>query len=270
MKKPFCTLTISTYNWPGALEKCLQSVFQQTVLPDEIIIADDGSGNETRELIAKFQKTSPVPFQHIWHEDDGFRLATIRNKAFVAATGEYIVQIDGDHILHPDFIGDHLRFCKANTFISGTRCLMHQDLSDEILATEGLPTMPLQDNRMDKKYNSTRNRLLSQVLFLVPGNKKSVHYVIGGNMAFWKKDLITVNGYNEAFKGWGKEDNDLAIRLCNARVNLRFIKFAAIVYHLEHKGVEMNLLAQNETLLAETSRNNLVRVDEGMDKNLGG
>jgi len=266
MRKPSCTLSISTYNWPRALAMCLQSVLQQTLLPDEIVIADDGSGEETRQLILHYVKLSPVPILHVWHEDNGFRLAEIRNKAFLAATSDYIIQIDGDHLLARNFIEDHLRFRRPNTFISGTRCLLHQDFTNEILENDLLPALPLPGGRMDKKHNSIRNNLLARLLFVLPSGRKSALYVIGGNMAFWKKDLIDVNGYNEAYKGWGKEDNDLAVRLRNAGVKLRFIKFAAIVYHLEHAGVRMDLLAQNENLLAETSRLGLVRAELGMDR----
>ena len=92
------SLIISTYNWPRALYLCLDSVMQQTVMPSEIIIADDGSGIATRDVVRHFEAVSPVPVRHIWHEDDGFRLAEIRNKAIAASRGEYVIQIDGDLI----------------------------------------------------------------------------------------------------------------------------------------------------------------------------
>ena len=78
------SLIISTYNWPRALYLCLDSVMQQSVLPDEILIADDGSGMETRDVVRHFERISPVPVRHIWHEDRGFRVAAIRNKAIAA------------------------------------------------------------------------------------------------------------------------------------------------------------------------------------------
>lgn len=267
MQKPSCSLNISTYNWPQALAKSLQSALQQTVLPDEIIVADDGSGEETRRLITTFSKTSKVPIRHVWQEDDGFRLAKIRNKAFVASSSDYIIQVDGDQILHPKFVEDHLRFCRSNTFIGGTRCLLHEDITREIISMEGLPILPIRTRRMDKRYNAYRNIALSYFMFALPGGKKDPHYVIGGNMAFWKRDLVAVNGYNEAYKGWGKEDNDLAVRLCNAGIKLRFIKFGAIAYHLEHIRAEFASLSLNESMLAETSARNVVRAESGMDSN---
>ena len=93
------SLIISTYNWPEALSRCLDSVMSQTVQPTEIIIADDGSTIETKHVIDDYSRRSVVPIVHVWHEDDGFRLSMIRNKAIVRAKGEYIIQIDGDVVL---------------------------------------------------------------------------------------------------------------------------------------------------------------------------
>ena len=104
------SLIISTYNRSDALELCVKSVLRQSLLPDEIIIADDGSKEETGELIHQLATTSVVPIIHVWHEDLGFRLATIRNKAIVKATKEYIIQIDGDIVLHKDFVKKKLRY----------------------------------------------------------------------------------------------------------------------------------------------------------------
>src|ERR1700712_962551 len=103
-----CSLVISTYNWPQALELCLKSVATQKHLPDEVIIADDGSGEETRLLIDKYKKDFPVPLLHLWHEDKGFRKTIILNKAINQSSFEYIIQVDGDVILEKHFISDHL------------------------------------------------------------------------------------------------------------------------------------------------------------------
>ena len=115
------SLIISTYNWPRALYLCLDSVMQQTVMPTEILIADDGSGISTRDVVKHFENISPVPVHHIWHEDRGFRLAAIRNKAIAASSGEYVIQIDGDLILHRHFIQDHIIFARKGCFVTGSR-----------------------------------------------------------------------------------------------------------------------------------------------------
>lgn len=100
-KHPIKTsLLISTYNWCEALNLCLNSVLRQSQQPDEIVIADDGSREDTKLLIADFSKKSPVPIIHVWHEDIGFRKTIILNKAIAKCSSDYIIQIDGDLILH--------------------------------------------------------------------------------------------------------------------------------------------------------------------------
>lgn len=260
-----CSIIIATYNWPAALEKCLKSLLKQSVLPNEILVADDGSGEETEFVIRQFAQISSIPVKHIWQKNEGFRLAKIRNQAISAATHPYIIQVDGDLILHPDFIADHLRFCKPGTFISGTKSLLNEDFTQEILNSDEQPVFSMGDGRISKKYNCYRNILLSNILYQFQKGKKNAKYVVGCNMAFWKNDLEKVNGYNELFEGWGKEDNDLAVRLCNAGVDLRMIKFNAIVYHLFHKPNSQSNLPGNEKLLNESMNNHLTRASKGMN-----
>src|SRR5438309_2028957 len=119
-----CSLIISTYNWPSALQLCLQSVLQQSVLPAEIIIADDGSTEETKTLIDHMATQCPVPLLHVWQPDEGFQLSKIRNRAIAKAAMPYIIQIDGDLLLHQHFIKDHFHIQEPGYFVSGSRVLL--------------------------------------------------------------------------------------------------------------------------------------------------
>lgn len=83
-------------------------MWRQTVLPNEIVIADDGSDEKTKELITRLQRESSVPIQHIWHPDEGFLRTEILNKAIAKAKGDYILQVDGDVILARHFVSDHI------------------------------------------------------------------------------------------------------------------------------------------------------------------
>ena len=130
------SLIITTYNWPRALYLCLDSVMQQTVMPSEILVADDGSGISTRDVVRHFQNISPVPVRHIWHEDNGFRLAAIRNKAIAASKGKYIIQIDGDLILQRNFIQDHMLFAREGCFVTGSRGIITELLTRKVLSGE--------------------------------------------------------------------------------------------------------------------------------------
>jgi glycosyltransferase involved in cell wall biosynthesis len=251
-----CSLIISTYNWPDALNLCLKSVLQQTVLPAEIIIADDGSSETTRLLIEDFIHQSPVPVQHVWHPDEGFQLAKIRNRAIAKAMQPYLIQIDGDLILNPHFISDHLHIREQGYFVTGSRVLL-SDVTSKALLQHG--SIQVQKHHQGSKnfFNRFRNRMLRQFLstrYKIGGINK--YYVKGCNMAFWKRDLLKVNGYNESFTGWGREDSELAIRLINAGIKKKFLKMGATTYHLFHKEVsreseETNIQRMNEAIMQE-------------------
>ena len=114
-------LLISTYNWTESLDLVLRSVIDQTQLPNEILIADDGSCNETQHLIAVYQQQLFIPLKHIWQEDKGFRKSKILNKVIAASTADYIIQVDGDCILHPKFIEDHIKNVEKGIYLYGSR-----------------------------------------------------------------------------------------------------------------------------------------------------
>ncbi|HKP31817.1 MAG TPA: glycosyltransferase family 2 protein [Chitinophagaceae bacterium] len=267
MPIPTCSLIVSTYNRPDALRVSVESIFRQVELPNEIIIADDGSGQETRDLIEQLKKESPVPMVHVWQEDEGYQLARIRNRAFAAAKYDYIIQIDGDLVLDKYFVQDHLKIAKPSTFFSGSRTMIDETLTQEVLQ-KSLPAqdIPNQKEHLSKRTNALRSPLLTKLAYLYQRHDRNYKYVIGCNMAFWKKDLNIVNGYDESFKGWGKEDNDLAVRLQNAGIKLRFIKFGAITYHLHHKVADLSAVPSNEEKLHESIREKRTFVPDGLSK----
>ncbi len=265
MIKTTCSLIVSTYNWTPALRLCLESIRRQRVMPHELIIADDGSTEDTRAVIEQYQNIFSIPVKHIWQPDEGYQLARIRNKAFAASSSDYIVQIDGDLILHPHFIADHLAFCAPGSFVSGARAMIPKELSAQLLQSQHLPAS-ISRSQLQKKYNAVYSKTLAALNYLFQRGRKNYQYVLGCNMAFWRNDLLQVNGYNEAFAGWGKEDNDIAIRLINAGVQLRFIKFGAIVYHLFHKEAARSLFAANEELFQKSLINKITYVPKGMNQ----
>ena len=194
------SLIISTYNWPRALYLCLDSVMQQTVMPSEILIAD-GSGMSTRDVVKHFENISPVPVRHIWHEDNGFRLAAIRNKAIAASKGKYIIQIDGDLILQRNFIQDHMLFAREGCFVTGSRGIITELLTRKVLSGEITSLSPLM-----KGIRSSNNVVRIPIMSILYHTFGPTRAPRGCNMAFWRNDLIRVNGYDEDFKGWGFED----------------------------------------------------------------
>ncbi|MBS1578543.1 MAG: glycosyltransferase family 2 protein [Bacteroidetes bacterium] len=241
------SLLISTYNWPEALEICLLSVFNQSILPDEIVIADDGSENNTKKLIDALRKITSIPIIHIWHEDNGFRKTIILNESIKRCNGNYIIQIDGDIILDKFFVEDHLHFAHKGFYIRGSRTLINEANTNAIISDKN--AFP---GSLDKiKISSLRNRFIASV-FTKLNNPLSIEGVKGCNMSFWKKDCFTVNGYNNDIMGWGREDSEFASRLINAGFLKKHVKFSAVCFHLHHDFFSRDNDEKNLQLLQET------------------
>lgn len=263
---PSSSLVISTYNWPEALTLCLKSALAQKWLPDEIIIADDGSADATRQVIASFQKDAPVPIIHIWHEDEGFRLAQIRNRAIAAAKGDYIIQVDGDIIMHPYFISDHVRFAKKNSVVRASRIYLNKEISREMLDSRRID-VNLLNKGVSNVFSAFRVPFMWPLFETSYKNTGSERYEIHGcNMAFWRKDAIAVNGYNESFKGWGPEDKEFVVRLLNIGLEKRFLKLGGIAYHIYHEENTKINLSSNEREFMETISSRRTYCESGINK----
>ncbi len=224
------SLLISTYNWPEALDLVFTSVLFQSMPPSEIIIADDGSTEETVEVIKKWQKTLTIPIVHEWHEDKGFRKTIILNRAIKKCTGEYLIQIDGDIILHKHFIRDHINNAEPGYFIRGSRGRLTKEKSNKVLITKNVEIFPLTPH-IKSRFNVMHLPMLSRFMY---GNPIDSRTVKGCNFAFWKKDFLSVNGFNNKVIGWGHEDIEIAARLVNHGIKQRRLKFAAVCYHIHH------------------------------------
>ena len=256
------SLIISTYNWPEALDLCLDSATKQTHIPDEVIIADDGSANNTKQVIDRYK--SKLNIVHVWHEDNGFRLAEIRNKAIAKSTSEYIIQIDGDIIMDKNFIYDHLKKANKNYFIVGSRVLINKVYSEQILDTQKYK-FDFFTKGIVNKFNALRMPLLSYVLSNPTTNiNEVVNSARGCNMSFWRVDLLDVNGYNLNMTGWGREDSELAVRMVNNGIIKKRIKLSGIQYHLHHKENDRNGLNKNDEILKETIENKKIKCENGI------
>lgn len=259
-----CALLISTYNWPEALRLVLESVKQQTRIPDEVIIADDGSGEATRELIREFQKDFPYPLIHVWHEDDGFRLAAIRNKAIAACTSDYIIQIDGDCVLSPFFVEDHLSIAEFGYFSCGGRVLVNAAYSkfvqEHTWENPGFFSQAI-CNRMNMLRVPFLSKLLARKI-----KKNHLYAAKGCNMAFWTKDLLAVNGYNESISGWGREDSEIEIRLRKLGVKRQILKFGGTLFHLFHKEADRSRDAKNIEILNQALASSEFWTPHGIEK----
>lgn len=241
------SLIVTTYNRPEALGRILEALEKQTRLPDELIIADDGSGPETSEKIAIFASDPPCRMHHVWQEDCGFRAARIRNKAIRKATGEYIILLDGDCVPHRRFVEDHLFLAEDGFFIQGKRVLVSKRLSPDF-------------------SHEDANSMLKLLRFLLSGDISNVHHLVrlpifpassstrlsgikSCNMGFFKRDIVAVNGFNQDFEGWGREDSELAVRLYRYGLRRKEHLFVAICFHLWHEEHDRTQLITNDQFL---------------------
>lgn len=258
------SLIISTYNRPDALSVCLDSIRHLHMLPDEVIVGDDGSRPDTEALVTTFQKDFPVPLKYIRQEDKGFRLAMIRNRCVAAANGEYIIQIDGDIFLHPDFVADHLRQAREGFFMKGGRVQLDEAFSQEICSEGKARKIGFFSKGIEKKRANTL-RFPALASWLAPRYRKNRENVLGCNMSYFRKDFIAVNGYDEDFEGWGGEDLDISYRFKNLGLGKRYLKFCGLAYHLWHREAPMTSSEANHALARRHRDTRLIRAATGVD-----
>ena len=266
------SIIFSTYNQPRWLEKTLLGFAAQDRRDFEVIIADDGSREDTRALIEAMRPTLPFALQHVWQPDDGFQKCRILNKAIVASRADYLVFTDGDCIPRADFVSTHLRLRASGRFLSGAYFKLPLDISEAItdediasgrcfelawLRARGLPRKP-RDLRLSARdsWADALDRLVR-----TPASWN------GHNASGWKADLLAANGFNEQM-GYGGEDRELGDRLGNAGVRGLRVRHRAIVLHLDHPRsyVKPEIKAANHERRMATLRERTTRTPLGLDQ----
>lgn len=256
------SLIITTYNWPEALKKVLDSVILQTILPQEVIIADDGSDKRTYELIEQYKNLLPCPLIHSWQEDKGFRAAKSRNKAIQYSNSEYIIFVDGDTIINKHFVHDHIYAAEIGTFIHGKRSYINELESQRLLSSNLAPSVWMQG----LEHRDQSIRLPFSIRFINEAKKDSINRGMGGNCSFWKQDIVDVNGFNNDFEGWGPEDTEFCQRLLNKGLKCKRLRFKATCFHIHHELRSKKMLAENQKIYQNTVSNQLTRCKNGLEQ----
>jgi glycosyltransferase involved in cell wall biosynthesis len=267
------SVVLTTYKREDALGAVLRGLARQSDRSFEIIVADDGSGPATRELVERGAAGLDVPLKHVWQEDRGFRAGEARNRAVLASRGSYCIFLDGDCIPRPDFIAVHRRLAEPGWFVTGNRILMSRDYTERVLA-EGreVELLDLQDWVALRRQGNI-NRLAPMLpLPLGPLRKLRARAWRGArscNLAVWRSDLDLVDGFDAVYSGWGLEDSDLLIRLLRAGVRRKDGNFASGVLHLWHPENDRSSLPENQRRLDAIDRADRVRAITGLST-LGG
>lgn len=277
MSQPSVSLMVSTYNWKEALALVLESAAAQSRLPDEVIVTDDGSREDTAQLLREAARGFPAPLRHVWQPDDGFRLARSRNRGIAAARSDYIIQVDGDMILHRHFVADHLALARPGSFLQGTRIRTTEAETARLLAG-GAPRFGwfvdayFREEGDRSTYHFGRRHHTLRLPWLARIKSRSTGHPMGCNVSFWRDDLLRVNGYDERMRGYGSEDLEIDIRLRNAGLRRRQLKFAALALHLEHRSVAPSDPSDpdlpNNKLLAASREQRKIRCELGVDAHL--
>lgn len=263
------SLIISTYNRPDALRLCLLSAISQSHPADEIIIGDDGSRQETRDTINEIRNMTTIPIIHVWHEDNGFRLAMMRNKSVAASTGDYIIEIDGDIILHRHFINDHVKLAKKGCYLKGGRTNLGKALTHRLCKEGKLKSINLFTPGIEGKAENSIH-MLPIARLIAPYYRQHKETALGCNMSFFRDDFEKINGYDEFFEGWGGEDGDFGRRLQRAGLKKLQLKFAGIVFHLWHEDKYMYNKQLNFDYSMRADTKQPIRCVDGYDKYLKG
>ena len=262
------SVIVTTYNRPDALTAVVEACFAQDDPHYEIIIADDGSSNNTRECVEALRRRAPVPLTHVWQPDEGFRAARVRNLGTLAASGDYIVFLDGDCIPERNFVSQHRRLARPGFIVSGSRVLMSEQYTRRLLdARINLHALGAFD-RLRLRLGGHFNKFLQTVLVLPDvgrvRRKFSWRRIKSCNLAVWRADLDRVNGFDESFTGWGHEDSDLVVRLFNAGVLRKDGAFATEVYHLWHRENLRDQATSNRKVVLQRATDGTTQAKAGL------
>jgi glycosyltransferase involved in cell wall biosynthesis len=263
---PTLALVINTFNQPEYLARVLAAVSRQIRRPEEVLVADDGSAGETRAVIQQWAGAQAFRAEHLWQVHEGFRRSTILNQAIARARADYLVFLDGDTVPHPRFVADHASLARSKFFVQGHRALIEQRAAEWF----GRGEFPAD------RFRALRSGQLSgwKHAFRWPRPlrkaRDDLRGVRGCNLGLWRADLVRVNGYNETFVGWGREDSELAVRLMNSGVRRLDVRGWALCYHLWHPPASRGNLGANDDLLARAQREKATYCEQGLNQHLPG
>ena len=238
-----CTVIVPTYNRPHVLKLCLLSLAQQSRLPDEVLIADDGSGQETKDAVVEMTERlkDRFPVRHVWHEDKGFRKPKILNETVRQSAGEYLIFIDGDCIAHRHFVRSHIERSEPDAVLGGKRVEIGKELTERIMKDGKVySTVSIRliwDSLRKRSRRVGEGVYLSNkfIRYLLHRDRIHMKAIWGCNFSLYKELFYAINGCDEDFLDGSAEDIDIGVRAVNLGKRLKSVRALAIIFHLWHK-----------------------------------
>ena len=264
------SVIVTTYNWPEVLDACLQSLLAQDDKNFEVIVADDGSSQDTKALIERFMQQKMISIKHVFHEDHGFRAGTIRNKAVALSQGNYLIFLDGDCVVFPNFVSRHRQLAEQGYFVPGNRILLSKTFTRKVLSDK----LVLYNKSMmffltlwiQRKINRITPLFYNPLLKWRYNKPQYWQKAMTCNLAMFAEDFMAVNGFDEAFEGWGYEDSDLVIRLIHQGIKRKEGRFATSVLHHWHKENDQSRHDENyQRLMERLNDKSVIRAEQGFD-----
>jgi GT2 family glycosyltransferase len=263
------SVIVATYNAPRELDLALHGIARQSTLPNEIVIADDGSREDTRDRIESWRARFPMPLHHVWQEDLGFRKSRVQNEAVRRASGDYLVFLDGDSIPHRHWIADHVSASRERRVLCGRRVRLGPKLSARLTGEDvdlGRLEKPLGIVFKSAVAKDSKRALLGVRLpplvarLFHPRSRK----LMGVNVSMPRRAFESVNGFDEAFEHYGWEDLDLEIRLRRSGFELYPLLNRAVVYHMYHPMKAFT--KESAALVKKVQASTRTRCDVGLEQ----
>lgn len=264
------SVIVSTYNKPHFLERVLWGYAVQTDRDFELVVADDGSGPETADLVRRVRAESKMDIVHVWHEDRGFRKTEILNRAIVASRGDYLLFTDGDCIPRRDVVEVHRALARPERYLAGGYLKLPAGVSERITVedvTSGrvseLRWLWAQGWRPGRRaLRLVRSPKLAALFDRITPTAAHFH---GNNASTWREAILRVNGF-EGKMGYGGLDRALGYRLENAGVRGVQIRHRAVALHLHHDRPyrRPEVVSANRAILDAITRERLVCAEQGI------
>ncbi len=251
---PSVSVVVTTYNRSDALLAVLDGLARQTDRQFDVVVADDGSQAPHQKAILDSRVARALSAVHVWHPDVGFTASRARNRGVRAALGDYIIFLDGDCVPERDFITRHKALSQSGCFVNGSRVLLSRELTQRVL--DGQETVDGRSTMFWLKQRLSGNASKLTGLLRLPDGSMRIDRLFtwkgirSCNMAVWRQDFETIDGFDESYIGWGHEDADFALRLHNAGVVRKNGFCATEVFHLWHKEASRNKESHNAARVA--------------------
>lgn len=272
MSAPKASIILATYQWPEALALVLSGLLTQTEKNFDIMLADDGSDERTKETVARYQQRG-LKIEHFWQENKGFRKSRILNEAIRASRGDTLIFLDGDCVPHTEFVAQHIALQDGKHYVAGRRVDLSKEFTGMLTPEKieqgmlnGSPGGLLQlfADSMRKTGSKPFHRayMVKSSFFRKAFGLEKVVDLKGCNFSVLRKDMLAIDGFDESYEGYGREDTDVELRLRNLGLEIRSAKNLCLQFHLWHE--PRGFTPVNEDLLAEVKNSKRVKAKRGL------